>query len=187
MGEELPVPNKESFLESFGKNQIRSLGRLLEVARDLTGDFFELGNEEAKRVPYEVRTLTDLKKEEIHQKGVLADIARYEYREPHYGRKKDLYSVNLQDHNILNSLKNKFGDVGFSPLLLYILTHELIHVIRFVKWMVPFYLDPTDRTREEQRVHELTQRLLERAPFPGMEKVIRRYERILWENIKETK
>ena len=159
----------------FGSSQLHRLAGLVELARELTGEFYRLGLEEARRIPYEVRTLIHLERGEIRSEGVLADIARYEYRESSFGRKRDLYRVNLQDHNILQSLRRREDGVPFSPLLLYVLTHEIVHVIRFVKFLAPFHLDAQGRSTEERRVHEITRKILARVPLPGMDRVLERY------------
>lgn len=170
--------NHQTLLESFKKTQLRTVGRLIGLARELTGEYFGMGADEARSVPYEVRTLTHLDKPEICEEGVLADIARYQYLEPRFGRKRDLYRVNLQDHNILKSLRRNTDRVQFSPLLLYILTHEIVHVIRFVKFLSPFHMTPHRREEEEQRVHALTHGILSRVPVRGMEQVLSEYERM---------
>jgi hypothetical protein len=168
------VAQRPTIPREFGTNQVARIGGLVEFARELTGEYFSLGLDEARRIPYEIRTLCNLALGEIHDNEVLADIARYQYEEPRFGRKCDWYRVNLQDHNILEVLRRKPGQ--FAPLLLYILTHEIIHVIRFVKFLAPFHLDSVEREREEQRVHSVTHRILSRVPLRGMSQVLCQYE-----------
>ncbi|NMB73717.1 MAG: nucleoid-associated protein [Myxococcales bacterium] len=165
---------------SFHRGQLGRLGRVLDLAREVTGDFYRLTAEAAGRLPYEVRTLRQLERSEIRPAGVLADVVRYEYRDTHYQRKRDLYRINLQDHNILAAL-TEGPRIDFSPFLLYILTHELVHVIRFCRHEVPFYLDPRPRQEEERRVHELTRRILERVPMRGLGRVLEGYRGMLEE------
>jgi hypothetical protein len=162
----------------FGTTRLRHVAKLLQVARDLTGDHFRLGHDEARRVPAEIRTLADLENYEIQSGEVLAYIARYGYSDPRSGRQRDLYQINLQDHNILDSLERSGAEVDFSPLMLYVLTHELIHVIRFVKFLAPFHQADDSRLVEEQRVHALTQKLLARVPVAGMPKVLDKYRHL---------
>ena len=104
-------------LERFGSVQLGRLARMTRLARELTGEFFQLGGEESLRVPYEVRTLSHLVREEVHADGILADIARYQYLESRFGRKRDLYRVNLQDHNILRTLRRSHAhsSLGVGP------------------------------------------------------------------------
>ena len=44
----------------FGQVQLKLLARLLNFARELTGDHYKLGQTEAGSIPIEVRTLADL-------------------------------------------------------------------------------------------------------------------------------
>jgi len=161
----------------FAATQIHRVERLIKLSRELTGDHFKLGHEEALRVPYEIRTLEKLTDSEIHESGVLADIARYQYTEPRFGRKRDLYRVNLQDHNILAMLRRRPRELNFSPLLLYVLTHEIIHVIRFVKFLAPFHQDLGDHLPEERMVHAQTRGILSHVPLRGMNTVLDHYEK----------
>jgi hypothetical protein len=170
--------NTGRFLRAFGAGQLHRLETLFDLAQEVTGEFYRMGAEEARCVPYEVRTLAHLTKEEIHERGVLADIARYQYADRAFGRKRDLYRVNIQDHNILQSLKRSKDRVDFSPLMLYVLTHEIVHVIRFVKFMAPFQMDEKDRTTEENQVHTITQSILARVSIPGMNTVLDRYQHL---------
>ncbi len=159
----------------FGRVQLGRLARMLQFARELTGDYFHLGGEEARGLPVEVRTLAELKEFEIHSSEVLASIARYGYSDSRFGRERDLYQINLQDHNILQSLKRPGEGLGFSPLVLYVLTHELIHVVRFIKFLAPFHQSETDRWQEEQQVHSITRGILSRVPLPDMDAVLQKY------------
>lgn len=159
----------------FGTRQLKLLGRMLRLAREVTGDHYQLSQEQGSELPIEVRTLADLQQFEIHSGEVLAYIARYGYADPEFGRPRDLYQVNLQDHNILESLRRESSGISFSPLVLYVLTHELLHVIRFVKYLTPFHQSEVDRIREEQRVHALTRQLLARIPVSGMNRVLDKY------------
>jgi hypothetical protein len=51
---------------------------------------------------------------------------------------------------------------------LYIVTHELIHVIRFTKFLQAFDASATEKIIEEARVHEKTQAILGPAQISGM-------------------
>jgi hypothetical protein len=54
-------------------------------------------------------------------------------------------------------------------------THELIHVIRFTKFLQAFDASPEDKMEEEGRVHERTTAILERMPIDGMDAVFEFY------------
>ena len=76
----------------------------------------------------------------------------------------DFYRVCLQDHNILKTLKNGH-DLRLFPLLLYIVTHELVHIVRFSQFLALFETPEEHKHEEERRVHRLTQNIL--APLEG--------------------
>ena len=44
--------------------------------------------------------------------------------------------------------------------MLYVLTHELIHIVRFESFQVHYGATGPERDREELRVHELTEDVL---------------------------
>jgi hypothetical protein len=157
----------------FGLGQLRSLGKLAGQARELIGDYFHLADDGPRSIPAEVRTLAELEAGEIHPAGVLADLARYEWVDTRMGRKRDLYRVNLQDHNILRRVQAR--GVDLPPLLLYVLTHELVHVVRFVKFLAPFHQSGEEREAEERRVHAQTREILARVPLPGLGRILERY------------
>ncbi len=163
-------------LPTFSGRQRGMLRGLFCLSREITGEHFRLGEHELQNMPCEVCTLEDLSGEEIHPHRVLADIARYEFIDKGRGRKRDLYRINLQDHNILELLRSRRRELGFSPLLLYVLTHELVHVVRFLKFLTPFHVADQKRLEEEARVHDITQALLKKLPWPGMTEVLSHFE-----------
>jgi len=73
---------------------------------------------------------------------------------------QDRYHIFLFDRNILQTLWQK-SELEFYPFMLYILTHELIHIVRFCQNMHPFECDPVSLQREEERVDRLTRQVLQ--------------------------
>ncbi len=51
------------------------------------------------------------------------------------------------------------------PMLLYIVTHELVHVIRFSQFLALFEAPEEEKAREEILVHRLTQKILQPLNF----------------------
>jgi hypothetical protein len=64
------------------------------------------------------------------------------------------------------------------PFLLYILTHELVHVARFLRFEHRYEnVGEANLTlAEERRVHALTYSILRRISIPGLSKVFLFYE-----------
>ena len=128
---------------------------------------------------YDIKTAKDLALHECID-GPFAQVIKYE------GRKKDvslgsssfsLYKVCLQDNAIL-AMVLKNDDLFLEPFLLYILTHELIHIVRFSKFKQRYEnKNEVDVTLDEERkVHVLTHTILKSVSVPGLSKVCEFYK-----------
>ena len=109
--------------------------------------------------------------------GPFAQIIRYEGRKvkdplefSHY----DFYKICLQDHSILKALDENEA-LAFFPFVLYIVTHELIHIVRFSKFLQNFEASVQEKVLEEMRVHEKTHAILENVGNVSMEPVFEFY------------
>ncbi len=147
------------------------------IAEDMTSDFYKLSHSRWLRARYEILTLEHLKEEEISPHA-LALVARYDGRPPDRLLRSaafDFYRVCLQDHNILEALRR---DQGLTPLPLfcYVLTHELVHIVRFSLFQARFEADDRERAAEEREVHRLTQAILAPLSFLKLEPVIAYYD-----------
>ena len=80
----------------------------------------------------------------------------------------------MQDHMILNAVSRKDG-IMLKPLLLYVITHELIHVIRFFQNVLDYHADQGRYKQEEKNVHGITYRLLKDLPYDGLNVVMNAY------------
>jgi hypothetical protein len=147
------------------------------IAEEVTSDFFKLSPSHWRRARYDILTLEALRAEEISPHA-LALVAKY------HGRPQDrllrsaafdFYRVCLQDHNILKTLQHR-ADLSLLPLLLYILTHELVHVVRFSQFMALFEAPEEDKQEEERRVHHLTQKILAPLTVRDLPPVIKYYD-----------
>jgi hypothetical protein len=69
------------------------------------------------------------------------------------------YQISLFDKNILSTLW-KQSNMEFYPFMVYILTHELVHVARFCQNLHPFECDQKSLQKEEEKVNQLTQQVL---------------------------
>ena len=130
------------------------------VAEELTRRYFDLPGDEWVRHPYGLYTQRDVH-ESLHEPGVFANVVMYErpLKEKGQRGRERRFGIILQDPNILLTLlRSTCHDLW--TLGLYILTHELVHITRFRKYGVDFFADVSDRSKEEQVVHELTRDIL---------------------------
>lgn len=142
------------------------------VAEESTSDFFKLSVNQWRRSRYDVLTLEGLREEEISPHA-LAQLAKYtcclpgrELKSAHF----DLYRICLQDHNILKTLDQE-SKLVLLPLLIYIVTHELVHIVRFSHFHQLFDATAAEKAQEERRVHALTREILRPFKCPDLEKI----------------
>jgi hypothetical protein len=94
-----------------------------------------------------------------------------------FGRqKKDYYFICLQDHHILEAL-NRDRDLGMVPLLVYVFTHELVHIVRFCNFSQRFEIsDMKEREKEERIVHATTYKILKNLTLQKLDYILQSYE-----------
>jgi hypothetical protein len=158
------------------------LREALVVAEEMTSDHYKLTSRHWLQARYDISTLADLRAEEISPHA-LAMVAKYGGTLPGRELKSsafDFYRVCLQDHNILKTLASR-DDLKLFPFLCYILTHELVHIVRFSRYEARFETSAEDKRREEALVHRLTWKIL--APLNSLELgPVIQYHREQWQD-----
>lgn len=165
-------------LEKFNAEQIRTVNNCVAMAEELVSNFYKMSASQwTAACLYDIKTLVDLSPEEIVH-GPFAQVIRYK------GRSKDLtlgssiydfYKICLQDHTILAVL-GKTPGLQLYPFILYIVLHELIHIIRFSKFLQNFDASHEEITAEEIRVHEITRQILSNIRISGLKQVLKFYD-----------
>lgn len=148
------------------------------IAEEMTSDFFKLNHSHWRRSRYDILTLEALRAEEVSSHA-LALLARYQGLPPDRllpSAAFDFYRICLQDHNILKALASEQG-LAPLPLFSYILTHELVHVVRFSRFQARFEATWPERLAEEALVHQLTQTILAPLNFLELAPVYDYYEK----------
>ena len=119
---------------------------------------------------YDVKTKAYLKDHEV-QNLAFAHLCKYQYakgtgeNEPE-GR--HFYRICLQDDRILDAVERANSFIRLSPLLLYIATHELVHVIRFDGGVISFDAPREVKEEEEEKVHQITRQMLQPVANPDL-------------------
>ena len=175
-------------LDQFDLKQITIVNDSTAMAEDLVSSYYKMSAIQWLRPVYDVKTLVDLSPDEIVQ-GPFAQIIRYEgkRRDTSLGSSTyDFYKICIQDHAILSTLE-KNVDITLFPFTLYIVTHELIHIVRFMKFLQIFTATFDEKLAEEVRVHETTHNILRNVRVEGLPDVLKFYHK--WrepiENMRE--
>ena len=155
--------------ECFSPAERSVVTETFSFAERLAGNFFDIAPEEWLSPRYDVRTLVQLENHEVHDTA-FAHLCKYSAPQEH---DRDLfeglhfYRVCLQDNRILDAIERGSSFIKLVPLMLYIATHELVHILRFEKGESDFDMPVVERKNEEERVDAITRDIL--RPRAGRE------------------
>jgi hypothetical protein len=161
----------------FSRGQLETVNQAVTMAEELVSNYYKMSSNEWLRPKYDVKNLNELNPDEITD-GPYAQIIRYQ------GQRKgsslgsesyDFYKICIQDHTILATLKKK-PELSLMAFCLYIITHELIHIVRFSKFLQNFEASADEKLAEEKRVHTITHRILSEVPLPELKHVLAYYQ-----------
>jgi len=160
----------------FKREQLITVSEALEIAEDKTGDYYKFSAVQWKRHRYDVRTLSSLEPAQIvpHAFAFLDRGVRAPEEIGSPRLKREYYFICLQDHRILNAL-NRDKELKLLPLLVYIFTHELIHIVRFSSFLQRYEISGRDKEKEEEIVHGITHRVLKGMALPRLGHVLDSY------------
>ncbi len=165
-------------LNAFSASELPVVNNAVAVAEELVSNHFKMSASQWLRPRFDVKTLKELAPEEIVS-GPFAQIIRYvgQRNASSLGSAAyDFYKICLQDHAILDALSAN-QDLKLFPFLLYIVAHELIHIVRFSKFLQNFEATAEEKLSEETRVHQITHEILAPVAVSGMEPVLKFYEK----------
>ncbi len=163
-------------LKQFTSDQIKIVNGSVEMAEELVSNFYKISASQWGRRRYDIKTLANLNSNEIVN-GPFAQIIRYvgQHKNSSLGSSSyDFYKICLQDHSICETL-NKTAGLKLFPFTLYIVTHELIHIVRFTKFLQNFDALPDEKMEEEARVHKNTHKILKAVKIEGLSEVFEFY------------
>jgi hypothetical protein len=148
------------------------------LAEELVSDFYKMSFSQWLKPRFDIITTAQLSSEEIVD-GPFAQIIRYE------GKRKgsplgsdtfDFYKICLQDHAILKRLEMT-PELKMLPFLAYIMIHELIHIVRFNKFLQIFEASEDEKKVEERRVHAITHQILNSVKLEGLSSTLNFFQR----------
>ncbi|MFO7708089.1 MAG: hypothetical protein R6V84_07930 [Desulfobacterales bacterium] len=161
------------FRAAFTPGQLSSITQAVRISEELVSNRYKMSTGQWLRPKYDLRTLAELEPGEIID-GPFAQIIRYKgqpQRASLGSATYDLYRICLQDHTIMEAL-NRRTDLELLPFAVYITTHELVHIVRFSRFLQGFDASPDERLAEEMRVHERTHGILSAVRLRGLPEVL---------------
>ena len=171
----------------FGPDQLETVNNAVAMAEELVSNNYKMSASQWLGPRYDVKTLAGLKPEEVID-GPFAQIIRYK------GQRKntslgsatyDFYKICLQDHTIQSTIEQT-REIQLFPFSLYIIAHELIHIVRFSKFLQNFEASAEERMAEERRVHQRTHEILQPVQIHGLKNVLDFYNdwRLAFEDLR---
>ena len=160
----------------FNNQDLRIIGEALYIAEDVTGNFYRFSIAQWKKHRYDVKTLQSLTQNEISQNAfaMLNWCSRKVNDSDLKTNAHDFYFICLQDHMILNAI-TRDNNLGLLPILIYVFTHELIHIVRFCNFLQRANLSQSKRATEEKIVHKTTFEALKSVSIPTLDYVLDSY------------
>jgi hypothetical protein len=167
---------KRLIMQVFAKTDLRAVEGAREVAAALVGKFYVVAPREWDSLHYEVRTLGELAPDEVCDEA-FAQVLCYDCIRrigTEVVERHDLYRICLQDHRILRvaGRGSNSAKLDLEAMLLYVLTHELVHVIRFSQRLQRIDLSPELRSIEELSVEQTTKQILEPLGDRALQQVV---------------
>jgi hypothetical protein len=162
--------------QTFSPSDLVVVNNAVAMAEELVSNHFKMSASQWLHPKFDVRTLADLAAGEIVD-GPFAQIIRYEGK-PEDGllgsSSYDFYKICIQDHAILEMIGAR-PEITLFPFSLYVVTHELIHIVRFSRFLQNFNASAGEKLAEEHRVHGITRDILDPVNASGMGDVLAFY------------
>lgn len=162
-------------IQCFDSSQLKVISDAVVMAEDLVSNAYKMSAGEWRRLNYDVKTLVELSENEIVS-GPYAQVVRYAAKPNDVSlssKTYDFYKICVQDHAIL-SLINDYPEIKLIPLSLYVITHELIHIVRFCKFLQQFDASAEEKLSEEKRVYDKTIEILRYIHIEGLDAVFKK-------------
>ena len=163
---------------AFKDDNIDTISEALFIAEDKIGNYYKFSSGQWRRHRYDVKTLAHLEEDEITSFAfaLLNKHTRVIEGFDSSTKKRDFYFICLQDHLILNALQRD-KHLTLLPLLVYIFTHELVHIVRFCNFFQRYEITGKTKECEESLVHETTFDILKNISLKNMDYILESYKR----------
>ncbi len=169
----------------FSSSELLIVNDAVAIAEELVSNYFKMSSGQWLRIRYDVKTAKQLNSSEKID-GPFAQVVGYD------GRKKNAelgsstfnyYAICLQDNAILDALK-KNNQLLLLPFLVYIVVHELVHIVRFGKFQQIYEASSATKSalHEEVTVHDITRKIVSGISLTGMDKVLKYYKKWVKKN-----
>jgi hypothetical protein len=161
-------------ISCFQPKELAILDQAAQLASELVSEAYGLDFGDYLQWPIDIRHWPQLTPQERSHGPALAQLFRYRRPTPIASSSRpDYWRICLYDPAILAAAERE--KLSLNPFLCYILTHEFIHVARFIRFFEIFGLDDSRRAAEEAKVGLETEKLLAGLTISGLDKILELY------------
>jgi hypothetical protein len=163
----------------FDPSELETVARAAVICEDLVNSHYKLSSGQWLKNRYDIRTARDLASHERVDEP-FAQVVKYEGQKtevPLGSCRFSLYTVCLQDPAILRTVA-AHSAIHLMPFLVYVLVHELVHVVRFLRFHHRYEhaSEASVTLAEERKVHCLTYGILQPVALDGLKQVFDFFE-----------
>ncbi|WP_456430809.1 hypothetical protein [Thermosulfuriphilus sp.] len=159
----------------FRRDHLHILAEAQMIAEEAVHDYYALSTRSWLRLPYDVWTREQYFWPEHLEAFAQLLIYRLPQEAKNFPLDKDfLYLIVLNDQRILRATGGGLPGL-LLPFLTYILTHELIHMVRFSRFE---HLPEDEDFSEERSVHGLVKKVLAGVKIKNLDRVLARFDRL---------
>ncbi len=163
----------------FNEGELEKVSTAALRAEEMVYNYFKLSSSQWLKNRYDIKTAVQLATHE-RVEGPFAQVLKYEGRRQNHSLGSSafsLYHVCIQDPAILDFLSLR-PDIRLSAFLLYILVHELVHVVRFARFEHRYEnaSEAEVTLEEEKKVHCITHDIIAPKPVDGIQQVFEFYK-----------
>ncbi len=158
----------------FTDKQRQLAYRALEDAEARTSGYYCIPPFRWQRLHYDLLTRTDREWRPLPE-GMLARTQRCELHTRRRSGSPDFFRIELNDPGILLAARRERLRADLYPLLLYILTHEMVHLVRLSSILTDAEQLGLPRESEEARVSQIARIILLASQTPGLDMVLQRF------------
>jgi len=149
--------------------------RAMEEAEERTSSYYCIPPHRWERLRYDLLTRQDHEWEPLPE-GTLARVQRLLHLRPSRSTGYDFYRIQLNDPGILTAARRENLESHLYPFLVYILTHEMVHLVR-LSTILPEEGDSLHSAdAEERRVQGVVYRILASAPDSQLKPILSRLD-----------
>jgi hypothetical protein len=159
----------------FSRDQRKLVFRATDEAEQRASDYYCIPPHGWNNLRYDLVTREDRDWEPLPDESILARVQHIENVIPVRARKLDFYRIQLNDPTILCAAERESLTPDLYPFLVFIITHEMVHLIRLSSILDDPRFRPVSAEEEEARVQRVSRQILLDSGYSKFEPIMQKF------------